>query len=151
MSDLQLQRRLAAEIKGVGESKIRIPPEYVDEVRDALTRDDVRKLIRDDKIIVLQPKGNSRGRVKERRRNRKRKGEGRRTGSRKGKKGARADRKEMWVSRIRKIRRYLKWLRDNGKLDKRSYRTLYLKAKGGTFKSLSDVKNVLKQMGKLKE
>lgn len=151
MTDLQLQRRLAAEIRGVGQSRVRIPPEYADEVRDALTRDDIRKLIKGGKIIILQPKGNSRGRVKRNRRNRKWKGEGRRTGSRKGKKGARADSKELWMARIRKIRRYLKWLRDNGKLDSRSYRMLYLKAKGGTFKNLSDVKSVLKQMGKLKE
>jgi Ribosomal protein L19E len=56
----------------------------------------------------------------------------------------------MWVKRIRKIRAYLKWLRDHKVIDSHTYRELYLKAKGGNYKGVSDVRNVLIQMGKLR-
>ncbi|AWR99396.1 50S ribosomal protein L19e [Metallosphaera hakonensis] len=151
MAELELQKRLAADIKGTGKGRIRIPPENADEVAGALTRDDIRKLIKDGKIIVLSAKGNSRGRIKERRRNRKRKGEGRKTGSKNGRKGAREARKDRWIATIRKIRNYLRWLRDHDIIDEHTYRAMYIKAKGGTFKSLGDVKTMLKQMGKLRE
>ncbi|HDD26350.1 MAG TPA: 50S ribosomal protein L19e, partial [Acidilobales archaeon] len=64
-------------------------------------------------------------------------------GSRKGKKGARADEKREWMYRIRKIRRYLRWLRDHDIIDKRTYRRLYMLAKGGVFFSLADLKRYI--------
>jgi large subunit ribosomal protein L19e len=150
MSDLKLQKRLAAEVVGVGVKRVKIPEEYANEVQEALTKEDIRNLIEEGKIIILKKAGISSGRLKERKRNRRLKSEGKKEGSRKGKKGARARRKELWVNRIRKIRRYLKWLRDNGIIDSHTYRVLYLKAKGGNFKGVSDVRNILIQMGKIK-
>jgi large subunit ribosomal protein L19e len=147
MPDLALQKRLAADIKGVGVKRVKIPPEYVEEVAEALTREDVRKLIKDGKIIIEQARGISSGRLKERRRNRRRKGEGRREGSKKGKKTARAGKKEQWVARIRKIRTYLRYLRDNNIIDRKTYRKLYTESKAGVFKSLRDVKIRLQSMG----
>ena len=147
MPDLALQRRLAADIKGVGIKRVKIPPEYVDEVAEALTREDIRKLIKDGKIIIEPARGISSGRLKERRRNRRIKGEGRKEGSRKGKKGARTERKRAWVFRIRKIRTYLRYLRDTGKIDRKTYRKLYLESKAGVFKSLRDVKIRLLSLG----
>ena len=147
MPDLALQKRLAADIKGVGIKRVKIPPEYVDEVAEALTREDLRKLIKDGKIIIKPARGISSGRLKERRRNRRLKGEGRKEGSRKGKKGARTERKTAWVSRIRKIRTYLRYLRDTGKIDRKTYRKLYLESKAGVFKSLRDVKIRLQSLG----
>lgn len=147
MADLQLQKRLAADLKGVGVKRVKIPPEYVDEVASALTREDVRKLIKDGKIIIEQKRGISSGRLKERRKNRRLKGEGRKEGSRKGKKGARTDRKEKWMNTIRRLRRFLKYLRDNKIIDRKTYRRLYAESKAGTFKSLRDLKLRLENMG----
>ena len=147
MADLQLQKRLAADLKGVGVKRVKIPPEYVDEVASALTREDVRKLIKDGKIIIEQKRGISSGRLKERKKNRRLKGEGRKEGSRKGKKGARTDRKEKWINTIRKLRRFLKYLRDNKIIDRKTYRRLYTESKAGTFKSLRDLKLRLESMG----
>ena len=147
MADLQLQKRLAADLKGVGVKRVKIPPEYVDEVASALTREDVRKLIKDGKIIIEQKRGISSGRLKERRKNRRLKGEGRKEGSRKGKKGARTDRKEKWMNTIRKLRKFLKYLRDNKIIDRKTYRRLYAESKAGTFKSLRDLKLRLESMG----
>ena len=46
MSDLSLQKRLAAEILGVGESRIWIDPNRIEDVADAITREEIRGLIK---------------------------------------------------------------------------------------------------------
>jgi len=136
--------RLAAEILGVGESRIWIDPRRLSEVTEAVSKDDVRKLIKEGVIKVEQKKGNSRARWKVRHEQRK-KGRRRGYGKRKGKATARQDPKEAWMHRIRKIRRYLKYLRDHEVIDRRTYRELYLKAKGGMFDSLSNLKMYMRE------
>ncbi len=146
MTDLSIQKRLAAEVLGVGVSRIRIDPTRIEDVETALRREDIRRLIKDGVIWAEPARRNSRGRWKELHRKR-RKGHRRGPGKRKGAKGARTDEKQKWVKTIRKIRRYLKWLRDHEVIDRRTYRKLYLLAKGGTFRSLSDLKRHLVDMG----
>ncbi|MCI2414631.1 MAG: 50S ribosomal protein L19e [Candidatus Aramenus sp.] len=150
MPDLYLQRRLAADIANVGLNNVKFLPDYLDEVRDALTREDVRKLIEEGKIIIEEKRGISGSRTKVRRKNRRVKGEGRRTGSKKGGKNARSNKRDTWIARIRKMREYLRELRDSGTIDSSTYRLFYRKAKGGTFKSLADLRNALRQQGKIK-
>ncbi|MEM0131360.1 MAG: 50S ribosomal protein L19e [Saccharolobus sp.] len=151
MSNLKPQKRLSAKVAKVGLKRVKIPVEFMAEVQETLTKNEIRRLIKEGKIIILNKTGISTGRLNKRRKNRLLKSEGKKVGSRKGKKGARAKRKEMWVRRIRKIRRYLRWLRDNNVIDNHTYRMLYLKAKGGNYKGVSDVRNDLIQMGKIKE
>ncbi len=150
MPDLTLQKRLAAEILGVGVSRIRIDPDRIEDVQDAITREEIRGLIKDGAIYVVPPHSNSRGRWRIRHEKRKR-GRRRGYGRRKGAATARMDKKEMWMHRIRKIRRYLRYLRDHGQIDRRTYRRLYMLAKGGTFKSLASLKHYLKEKGILEE
>ncbi|MCX8196187.1 MAG: 50S ribosomal protein L19e [Acidilobaceae archaeon] len=151
MVDYRLQRRLAAELLGVGESRIWINPDpkLEEEISQAVTRRDVEKLIHKGVIRVKPRKGNSHTRWLERRRARQ-EGKRRGYGKREGSVGARQDEKEVWMGRIRKIRRTLRWLRDHGMIDRRTYRKLYIKAKGGAFRSAADLKLHLQQMGLLK-
>lgn len=146
--DLRYQRRLAAEVLGVGETRIRFDPEQLDRVATAVTREDIKKLIKDGVISVEPPHINSRGRWRLRHEQRK-KGRRRGPGRRKGSKNAREDRKEKWVNTIRKIRRFLRWLRDHGIIDRKTYRKLYMMAKGGTFESLSSLKRYMRDRGLL--
>jgi len=150
MSDLSLQKRLAAEILGVGESRIWIDPNRIEDVADAITREEIRGLIKDGVIQVKPVHSNSRERWRRRHLQRK-KGRRRGYGKRKGKKTARKDKKEEWMNRIRKIRRFLRYLRDNGIIDRKTYRRLYMLAKGGTFHSLASLKHYMKEHGILKE
>jgi len=150
VTDLSLQKRLAAEILGVGVSRIWIDPMRIDEVVDAITREEVRKLIKDGVIGVKPVHGNSRARWRKRHLQRV-KGRRRGHGKRKGAKYARLDKKEVWMNRIRKIRRYLRYLRDHGVIDRKTYRRLYMLAKGGTFHSLSSLKMYMVEKGILKE
>ncbi len=150
MTDLSLQKRLAAEVLGVGESRIWIDPEEIDRVMDAITREEIKRLIHDGVIKVKPVHGNSRARWKIRHEQRK-KGRRRGHGRRKGDKTARHDDKEDWMNRIRKIRRFLRYLRDHNVIDRRTYRRLYRLAKGGVFKNLSSLKHYLKEHGIVEE
>jgi large subunit ribosomal protein L19e len=150
--DYRLQRRLAAEILGVGESRIWInpDPEYEEEISQAVTKRDVLSLIKRGIIEVRPKKGNSHTRWLERHIQR-RKGRRRGYGKRKGKATARQDPKDVWMSRIRRMRRYLRWLRDHDMIDRHTYRRMYRLAKGGAFKSLADLRRHLVEEGHLRK
>ncbi|HDD36329.1 MAG TPA: 50S ribosomal protein L19e [Archaeoglobus veneficus] len=134
--NLKLQRKMAAKILKCGENRIWIDPTALEDVASAATKEDVRELIESGVIKRKPVKGISRARINKRRLQRK-KGRRRGHGRRKGKKTARMSKKEAWMIRIRALRKRLKYLRDTGIIDRRTYRMLYRKAKGGEFRSVA--------------
>ena len=144
MSDLRAQRRLAADVLDVGKNRVWFDPEQQDEIADAITRDDIRDLVEQGTIQAEDARGNSRGRARER--NAKRSyGHRKGPGTRKGKAGARQDRKENWMSRIRAQRRTLRSLRDDGTLTPTQYRQLYRMANGGEFESVRRLRTYIQE------
>jgi len=119
-------KRLAADILKVGASRIWIDPERIEDVENAVTRADVRRLIKSGVIMERPASTPSRGRVRMR-------SGGRGPGSRKGAKGARMT--VTWVEKARAQRRLLKELRNRRVISRRLYRRLYLMVKGGAFSS----------------
>jgi large subunit ribosomal protein L19e len=138
MTDLKAQKRLAADILDVGETRVRFDPDSQSEIADAITRDDVRELIDEGVIEAKGSQGNSRGQARERAQKRSY-GHQKGHGTRKGKSGARQSDKEDWQSRIRAQRRELRDLRDDGEIDRSQYRELYDMASGGEFDSVADL------------
>ncbi len=134
-------RRMAAEILGVGKHRIWIDPDKIDEVIGAVTRDDVRRLIKEGIIKARPVKGVSRVRARERHR-KKRKGRRRGPGTRKGTK---IDDRDLWISRIRAIRKFLKYLRRRRIITRQVYRSLYRKAKGGEFPNIAYLKMYIRE------
>jgi len=134
-------RRLAAEILGVGVHRVWIDPQQLERVATVISKEEVRKLIKEGVIRKRPVKGISRHRIRIRKMKKKR-GRRRGPGSRKG---PRYDERELWISRIRAIRKFLKHLRDRKIIDKRTYRRLYLLAKGGTFRNVSHLKTYIKE------
>jgi large subunit ribosomal protein L19e len=135
MTDLKAQRRMAADVLDVGKDRVWMDPEEQAEIADAITREDVRDLVDQGIVRVKDAKGNSKGRARERQQKRDY-GHRRGAGSRKGKAGARQNKKRAWISRIRAQRKRLRELRDDGPLSPTEYRTLYNKASGGEFDSV---------------
>ncbi len=142
--DLRPQRRLAARVLKVGQNRIWIDPNRVDDVAMAIRRDDIRRLVREGAIRRAQALGVSRGRAKLLHQKRKR-GLRRGFGSREGRSTASLSRKERWMIRIRAIRRHLKKLRARRVIKPRDYRRLYLLAKGGMFDSIRRVDHYIKE------
>ena len=134
--NLKLQRRIAASILNVGEGRIWMDPTAMDEIANAITKQDVEELVESGLIRRKPVKGTSRARARIRD-IKKKKGRRRGHGSRKGAKGARMPRKEQWMKRIRALRRRLKEMRESGEIDRKTYRLLYRKAKGGAFRSVA--------------
>ena len=140
MTKLTLQRRLAAEILKVGKSRIWMDPEKLDDIKNAITRADIKKLISQGAIKATPEKIKKHGKKEK-----KRKGPGRKKGRIKG-----SD-KRKWIATIRPLRRMLKELRDSGKITPSQYRQLYLLVKGGMFRSRSHLRFYLTQKKILKE
>ncbi|NPA63077.1 MAG: 50S ribosomal protein L19e [Methanococci archaeon] len=132
--DVSVQRRMASELLKCGIERVWIDPEQLDRVKMAMSKDDIRVLIKEGVIKKKQKKGISSARVKKLKEQRK-KGRRRGPGSRRGAAGARTPPKEKWMSTIRALRKTLKQLRDEGKIDRTVYRKLYRMAKGGAFRS----------------
>ncbi len=132
------QKRLAADILKIGESRVWVDPERAEDVEEAITRDEVRGLIHEGAIKELPEKSVSRARVRIRREKRGRVLR-RRSGSRKGKRTARTPKKEEWQKRIRVIRKHLRELLNGRVIQQSTYRRLYLLAKGGTFEDAGEV------------
>jgi large subunit ribosomal protein L19e len=143
MTDLRAQRRLAADVLGVGKNRVRFDDDAQADIADAITREDIRELVDEGAIRAEAARGNSRGRARERQQKRAyghRKG----AGSRKGKAGGRQNKKQDWQSRIRAQRKALKSHRDEGGLDRSAYRELYNMASGGEFDSVADMERYMR-------
>ncbi|MEM5853282.1 MAG: 50S ribosomal protein L19e [Candidatus Aenigmatarchaeota archaeon] len=137
-----LQKKLAAQVLKVGESRIWLDPSKQKDIEAAITKADVRKLIQKGYIKVLPEKIH-----KPREKRKKKRG----PGSKKGAKGAILPEKRKWISTVRALREMLKDLRDSGKIDRPTYRRLYKLVKGGMFTSRSHLKIYLEQHDLLKK
>jgi len=136
--NLTSQRKLAASVLDCGIYRVWIDPERMDEVSLAITREEIRKLIKDKAIKALPENSQSRGRARVLAEKKKK---GRRTGpgSKKGKKYSVVSKKSRWINRIRAQRKHLVGLRDRRVITVNTYRNLYRKAKGGEFRSVSEL------------
>jgi len=142
MSDLSAQKRLAADVLDVGESRVWFDPDEQGDIAEAITREDIRELV-DEGTIRAEPKqGNSKGRSRERK-DKRAYGHQKGPGSRQGKAGARENEKEKWQQQIRAQRKKLNELRGEGELSRSQYRELYNKARGGEFRSVQYLLNYI--------
>ena len=140
--NLTSQRKLAASVLECGVYRVWIDPERIDEVSMAITRAEIRSLIKDNAIRVLPENSQSRGRARilaEKKKKGRRVG----SGSKKGKKYSVVSRKTRWMNRIRAQRKHLSNLRERRIISVSTYRSLYRKAKGGEFRSVAELERYI--------
>ena len=136
---LDVQRRLAAQILKCGENRIRFDPDSLEDIKEAITKTDIRSLISNGSISRRRLHNTSRFWARKRKEQKsysKQKG----FGSRKGKKTARLNPKRTWMNKIRLQRDFIKSLRGKNMITSVVYHELYMKSKGGFFRSLRHLK-----------
>jgi large subunit ribosomal protein L19e len=144
---IETARRIASDVLGVGESKIRIRPSEVSKAAEALTREDVRSLIATGAIYALPTRGVSRARGRKKH-VQKTLGRRRGTGSRKGTKYSKVSGKDAWMQKVRSQRKYLASVAS--KLATSDKRKVYGMIKGRAFKGKAAVETYLKDNKMLK-
>lgn len=136
---LNVQKRLAADALKCGLARIKFDSTRLSEIKEAITKYDIKALVNTGAIKKEHKKGVSRGRARVAAK-KKSKGRRRGHGSRKGRATARTHKKEEWMNRVRLQRKFLKSLKDGEKIDNKTYRALYRKSKGGFFRSKRHIK-----------
>jgi len=139
---MNLQKKLAAKILKCGINRVWIDPKN-EKVKQAITRRDIRRFIKEDIIKKIPAKKRSK-KVKRKKRKQQK------TGSRKGAKGARIGKKTLWLKVIRPQRRLLKELKNKNQLKPHAYRKVYRLVKGGMFRSKAHLTTYLKDKKLLK-
>lgn len=136
---LTIQKRLAGQILKRSQKRIVFDNSKIKDIKEAITKADIKTLIANNVIWIKPAKSPSRGRARKINKQKKkgrRKGEGRK----KGKHTSRLPKKEAWKTKIRTQRKLLKELRDKEIISKKDYQTLYRKSKGGFFRSRRHIK-----------
>jgi large subunit ribosomal protein L19e len=133
------KRILAAHVLGVGKDRLWFDMDRAEDIKAAITREDIRVLIREGVIRLKPVKGVSRSRAKQIAKQ-KSKGRKRGHGSRKGTAKARKPAKETWMEKIRSQRKMFNEFLESEIITKGTYSMLRLKAKGGFFRTKRHIK-----------
>jgi len=147
---MKVQKRLAGLVLKCSPNRIVFKADKLDEIKEAITKHDIKVLTGKKLITSKQKKGVSRARANKIQ-VQKRKGRRQGHGSRKGKANARANTKDAWIAKIRKQRDFIKHLYDKKHLDTEMHRDLYRKSKGGFFRNQRHIKLYLEEKGVFKK
>lgn len=129
--NLSKKKELIARTFNVGRDRIVLNTERLQDLKDAITKQDMKDLLKDKAITVKEIKG--------RRKLKKRKTR-RRVGSRK--KNIK-DRKQEYMTLARKLRSYLFRLRKKNQIEREDYIKLRQEIKANSFRSLAQFKQRL--------
>ncbi|MGC8599886.1 MAG: 50S ribosomal protein L19e [Nitrososphaeria archaeon] len=129
--NLEKKKEIVAKMLGVGKGRVRFNHERITDIEDAVTKQELRSLIKDGAISILSVKGQTTKKEVKRRG----------YGSRKGKKTARMGKKERWVRQVRALRNYLRAVK--GQITNDKYWEAYRKIKGGEIRTIARLKEYL--------
>ena len=136
---LNLQKKLAADILKCSKKKVSLDTSRLEDIKESITKADIRSLISEG--AIKKKASNAISRVRARKiALQKRKGRRKGPGRRKGKKTARLSKKRSWINRIRTQREFLKQLKEKSIITSSIYQQLYMKSKGGFFRSKRHIK-----------
>ncbi|HET6516604.1 MAG TPA: 50S ribosomal protein L19e [Nitrosopumilaceae archaeon] len=142
--NLRAKKRLVSRVTGVGVHRVWFDAEHVDDITDAITRDNIRSLITANTIKIKPFKGTSRGRAKVKRIQKGKRG--RAAGSKKGPKGARVGKKEVYVKKVRALRYLLKVAKDRKEITNPQFWSLYKKVAGNTVRDRAHLRQLIDEV-----
>ena len=128
----------------VGLKRIKFDSDHLDDVADAITRENVRSLVTANTIKIKQITGTSRGRAQVKKiQKRKRSVQ---QGSKKGRKGAKVSRKEAYVIKVRSLRYRLKVAKDRKEITNKEFWFLYKKIRGNTVRNIAHLRTMIEEI-----
>jgi len=137
--NLKKKKQLAIRTFGVGKERIIFVKSRLEEIKEAITKQDIRELYREGAIRIQEPKGRRKIQKKK-----SRKGPGK-----VGKKVKK--RKQGYVKITRRLREHLRELKKQNKISKEEEKDIRNKIRNRKFNSLSGFKAYLKVSGGTKE
>jgi large subunit ribosomal protein L19e len=141
--NLKAKKRLASRVTGVGVHRIKFDSDHLDDVADAITRENIRSLITANTIQIKSFTGTSRGRAQDKKDQKNKRGTGQ--GSKQGRKGARVGKKEVYVAKVRSLRRLLKIAKDRKDITNPEFWALYKKVGGNTVRNKAHLRLLMEE------
>ena len=142
--NLKAKKRLAARVTGVGVHRIRFDTDHLDDIADAITRENIRSLITANTIRIKSFTGTSKGRAHDKKDQKNKRGTTQ--GSKQGRKGARVGKKEVYVAKVRALRRLLKIAKDRKDLTNPEFWALYKKVGGNTVRNKAHLRMLMDEI-----
>ena len=144
--NLKSKKQLVSRIVGVGVNRVRFDNDHLDDIADAITRDDIRSLITANTITIKSFTGTSRGRAKTKKIQKSKRGATQ--GSKKGRKGAREGKKTVYVNKVRALRYVLKIAKDRKEIDNDTFKSIYKKIGGNTIRNRAHLRSIISEAQK---
>ena len=144
--NLKSKKQLVSRIVGVGVNRVRFDNDHLDDVADAITRDDIRSLITANTITIKSFKGTSRGRAKTKKIQKAKRGATQ--GSKKGREGARETKTPAYVNKVRALRYILKIAKDRKEIDNEIFKSIYRKIGGNTIRNKAHLRTIISESQK---
>ena len=142
--NLKAKKRLVSRIVGVGVHRVKFDSDHLDDIADAITRDNIRSLITANTIRIKSIVGTSRGRAQIKKTQRKKRGTTQ--GSKKGTKGARSKRKENHMIKVRALRYRLKVAKDRKEITNPEFWELYKMIGGNTIRNSAHLRSLIEEI-----
>jgi large subunit ribosomal protein L19e len=142
--NLKAKKRLASRVTGVGVHRIKFDTDHLDDIADAITRENIRSLITANTIKIKSFTGTSKGRAHEKKAQRNKRGT--KQGSKRGAKGARVGKKTVYVAKVRALRRLLKIAKDRKDLTNPEFWALYKKVGGNTVRNKAHLRTLMEEI-----
>ncbi|MCY3853857.1 MAG: 50S ribosomal protein L19e [Thaumarchaeota archaeon] len=141
--NLRTKKSLISRVTNVGVNRIKLNVEHLDEVTDAITRENVRGLITANKIKIIPTKGTSRlrSKIKKLQKNKR----GTKTGSKKGRSNARFNSKKKYVEKVRSLRYRLKVSKKHGDITNKVFWKIYKKIQGNRVRNNAHLRELLNE------
>lgn len=131
---LENKKEFAAKVLGVGQGRIGFNKSRLDEIKEAMTRQDIKDLFVSNAIFIRDIKGR---RIHEKRKTRRRKGSIRNPVKNK---------KRKYIIITRKLRSYLSELRKSGKISQEQFLLLRKEIRASAFDEKARLKDRLKML-----
>ncbi len=139
--NLRTKKRLVSRVTGVGMGRIRFDTEHLDDIADAITRENIRSLVTANTITLRPIGGTSHGRANIKRIQKRKRGTT--AGSKRGRQGARVGKKANHVARVRSLRRLIKIAKARKEITNADFWTLYGRIGGNLVKDKAHLRALI--------